>query len=878
MLWGFGWIAGLCAAQNIQSLPAPFSAFGVTAGPDGALWLTPNVSSPNYSVGRMTTAGVFTQFSPPGGYFPGGPIATGSDGALWLQIFTANNTASDTAIARMTTSGISTVYAFAETDAVFGMTLGPDGAIWLAEGDRVGRIDTSGSYSHFSVGNYYPVAICAGADGNLWFLALGASFNSVIGRITPAGVSTIFPCTGAISLGVTPIALGPDGAVWFNIDANPGSTLPAIGRISTTGVISTFNIPNTSAYDFTEGSIAASPDGGMWFTGNGAIGRITMSGAATVYPLPSSSFSTYAGGVGLGLAAGQDGAMWFATFGNKAIGRVTLTAAGTPIITQISPDTIPVNSPATALKIIGSGLAGSSSSPCSAPAQSVTWNTTPLTISSAAAGEIDVTVPPNLLTSAGTSTLTVSVHQVNGSSCATLTATGMVQVTGPLKAATATQLSATPNPAVAGQAVTLTAMVSPAAATGTVVFSDGGTSLGNATLSQGTATLSSKFAFGNHPLTATYQGDTTYASSVSAAVNLRVNATVGATSISLAAVPSSQTSGNPVTLTATVTPATATGTVTFLDGTTSVGTAQLSGGMATLAISTLAVGSHTLSASYAGDAVDAASNSAPVSVTITSSNVPSILAGGIVNAASFAIANGVGAPVSPGSLVAIFTSPLAAQAAIFSTASLPFSLGGASVTFNNIQAPMVQVVPGGAYPFISAQVPFEVLAAGQTSATVPVVITVNNVPSAPVMCQIVASQPGIFTLTANGQGYPVLVNLADYSIAAPVGTASFSHPIPRGQTAFFYVTGLGELTPSVVDGTGTCTASDGLCHAIPTPTVSVGGVPASVGFAGQAPGFPGVMQINITIPLTAPTGDTVTLTVTSADGTVTSNAATISVQ
>ena len=183
----------------------------------------------------------------------------------------------------------------------------------------------------------------------------------------------------------------------------------------------------------------------------------------------------------------------------------------------------------------------------------------------------------------------------------------------------------------------------------------------------------------------------------------------------------------------------------------------------------------------------------------------------------------------------------------FSTATLPNMLGGASVTFNNIQAPMVQVVPGGAYPFISAQVPFEVLAAGQTSATVTVVITVNNVPSGAGDVSDCGEPARDFSLTANGQGYPVLVNLADYSIAAPVGTASFSHPIPRGQTAFFYVTGLGELTPSVVDGTGTCTASDGLCHATPTPTVSVGGAPATVGFAGQAPGFPGVMQINITI-------------------------------
>ena len=265
-------------------------------------------------------------------------------------------------------------------------------------------------------------------------------------------------------------------------------------------------------------------------------------------------------------------------------------------------------------------------------------------------------------------------------------------------------------------------------------------------------------------------------------------------------------------------------------------------------------------------------------MNITSSNQPAILAGGTVPAASYAQANGAGSPVAPGSLVAIFTSPLAAQPANFTTATLPPSLGNVSVTFKGITAPMVQVAPAGAFPFVSVQVPFEVLTAGQTSATVPVVITVNGIPSAAVQTQIVASQPGIFTLTANGLGQAVLVNLADYTIAAPAGTSAGSHPIPRGQSAFFYVTGLGALTPSVTNGSGTCPASSGLCNANQMPTVFVGGVQANVVFAGQAPGFPGVSQINISIPPNAPSGSSVSLVVKSGDGTVTSNSATIAVQ
>jgi uncharacterized protein (TIGR03437 family) len=257
---------------------------------------------------------------------------------------------------------------------------------------------------------------------------------------------------------------------------------------------------------------------------------------------------------------------------------------------------------------------------------------------------------------------------------------------------------------------------------------------------------------------------------------------------------------------------------------------------------------------------------------------PTILAGGIVNAASYAEVNGAGSPVAPGALVAIFTSTLSATAANFSTATLPAMLGGVSVTFNGVPAPMVAVSPTGQYPYVSAQVPFEV------SGTVPVVITVNGTPSPAVQESIVPSQPGIFTIPATGQGNAILTFLNPATnqpaIAAPA-SSGITYPtaaIPRGTGGFFYVTGLGAMTPAVPDGSGTCPAANGLCNANALPTVLVGGMSAHVAFAGQAPGFPGVFQVNITIPQSAPTGSAVSLVVTSADGSVTSNTATIAVQ
>ena len=263
---------------------------------------------------------------------------------------------------------------------------------------------------------------------------------------------------------------------------------------------------------------------------------------------------------------------------------------------------------------------------------------------------------------------------------------------------------------------------------------------------------------------------------------------------------------------------------------------------------------------------------------------PSILTGGILNSASYAVVNGAGAPVAPGTLVAIFTSALPVQAATFTGASLPGSLSGVTVSFNSFPAPMVSVSPGGANPFVSAQVPFEALAAGQTSATVPVVLSVNTTPSAPMQASIVPSAPGIFTIPPTGQGNAILVYINPTTnvptIAAPSTTVIgyTVAPIPRGTQGFFYLTGLGAMTPSVPDGSGTCPALNGLCNANAMPQVFIGGVSALTAFAGQAPGFPGVFQVNITVPINAPTGNSISLVVKSADGTVTSNTATIAVQ
>jgi hypothetical protein len=79
--------------------------------------------------------------------------------------------------------------------------------------------------------------------------------------------------------------------------------------------------------------------------------------------------------------------------------------------------------------------------------------------------------------------------------------------------------------------------------------------------------------------------------------------------------------GQMVTFTATVSPSTATGSVTFFDGPNSLGTVALSGGSASLSTSTLSVGSHAITATYSGDANDSGSSSSTLTQTVTNSSV-----------------------------------------------------------------------------------------------------------------------------------------------------------------------------------------------------------------------------------------------------------------
>jgi uncharacterized protein (TIGR03437 family) len=237
---------------------------------------------------------------------------------------------------------------------------------------------------------------------------------------------------------------------------------------------------------------------------------------------------------------------------------------------------------------------------------------------------------------------------------------------------------------------------------------------------------------------------------------------------------------------------------------------------------------------------------------------PVIAPGGVLNGASF---DKTGQPVPAGALVSIFGTNLAAASASADSVPLSTTLSNVNVTFNGIAAPMKDVVHSATSgDQINAQVPWEVLPAGNGTTSTQVIVTRNGVASAPLPITVGAAAPGIFTFPG-GIGQAVAYGNSDGAIAAPInsGLPFTSRPAKIGDPATLVIlaTGLGPVNPPIKTGSN---VTDGQLHPTTiTPQVLVGGVPAQVVFSGMTPQFVGVYQINIVIAAGTPTGNSVPL-------------------
>jgi uncharacterized protein (TIGR03437 family) len=266
----------------------------------------------------------------------------------------------------------------------------------------------------------------------------------------------------------------------------------------------------------------------------------------------------------------------------------------------------------------------------------------------------------------------------------------------------------------------------------------------------------------------------------------------------------------------------------------------------------LAAGIYQGTLTVASNAANTASATLPVELVVKTTSAPILNFSGVVD-------NATSAPtLSPGMISqaygVLLSSPTAAQAG-----SLPLqtNLSGVQVAVNGIQAP-VYYTSAGQVNFV---VPFAVQPGPAT-----VTLTYNGVSSNTVSTTVVAQAPRIlfFPLTVGGQSYryAIAVNASDGSFPIPTTPGLNSHPAKLGDTLTIYALGLGLTDKSVADGAASPTSP--LANA-PVSYITIGGgfyypvQDGSITFAGLAPGFVGLYQINMTIPQDAPVGSTIAL-------------------
>jgi trimeric autotransporter adhesin len=209
---------------------------------------------------------------------------------------------------------------------------------------------------------------------------------------------------------------------------------------------------------------------------------------------------------------------------------------------------------------------------------------------------------------------------------------------------------------------------------------------------------------------------------------------------------------------------------------------------------------------------------------------PAPILSAAVNGASFVPS----APLSPRSIVSFFGQNLANGTASAPALPLGTTLGDATL-----------LMAGDSVPLLFGS-------AGQLNGVVPSEININtsqqvlllrgNTLSIPVSVDVGPVNPGVFSYPAPGdppqQG--AIVNALTYVVADPAA------PVSSGDVLAIFCTGLGAVDQTLADGAAA--PGSPAASTLVTPTVTIGGVSAAVGFSGLAPGFVGLYQIDAKVP------------------------------
>lgn len=197
----------------------------------------------------------------------------------------------------------------------------------------------------------------------------------------------------------------------------------------------------------------------------------------------------------------------------------------------------------------------------------------------------------------------------------------------------------------------------------------------------------------------------------------------------------------------------------------------------------------------------------------------------VLNAASYSEV------VAPGCWIAVFGAGLAPSIASAPSVPLPKKLVGVSVTIDGQDAPLLYVSPGQ----INALIPFEVPAGDNRKTSVTV--STDQGTSAPYTIYVNRRAPALFTRDSSGTG---MAHAFDANFRSVDG-------VNPGDVIILYAAGLGPTDPPASTEAGG-SASEPLSRVTDQVDVFLGDQKAEVLFAGLAPGFPGVYQLNVRIP------------------------------
>lgn len=655
-------IVAISADGTQQNFPLPGTAGEgaydlrhITSGPDGRLWFTLSTSG---VIGAMSTSGDFELFHLPDPYVVPYHLRTGPDGRIWFTEWGGQ------AVGAITVDGEVTEYAVpGERGVSWDIVEGLDGRMWFTQaiGRALVAVDSGGRVEIHELPPRAanPQGLTVGPDGRLWFVA--PDVDQLGAYDTSTRQLTTYPLPPGQIRGPKYVAMDRGGALWVNTlgssrlfrvsglpAATPtvtnlsqrygaagdevvvaGSHLGGATAVTVGGTSATFDVLDPAHLRLTVPP-GAGPSPVRVTT---PLGTSATSEAATFTygppPAPqpqvtkvSPAFGLVAGGTSV-TVTGRDLAGGTVHFGEvqatgscspsecvvtappHAVGTVDVsvsTAGGLsevgdharftyqeppptpPTLTSVAPNKGP-NTGGTEVTITGTNLAGGL----------VTFGTRSVP-STCTQTQCTATSPP---AGAGLSTVRVTtaggITPVNDASAFTYEATGLLETISLIDPGTGSK--------VYGDYLGIETRVIPSEASGTMVLRSGSTVVGTGALENGKVYISAQYLpVGTHQLTAHYEGSLEHAPSTSQPVTFTVEPGMTETETSLTSSPVKPVAGQQATLTATVTPAGSTGTVTFeVDGGDGVEVEVDATGKAVHKVTFPSVGEHEVSAWYSGD-------------------------------------------------------------------------------------------------------------------------------------------------------------------------------------------------------------------------------------------------------------------------------------